>query len=100
MTRRKTCLNITSHSFFSLQIWSNGKYKSIEHRAVTNECKARMSLAAFLFPNLDKEIDPFECMVKSQGLIKNYKKVKYGDYLLNSMKRKMEGKTHTEMAKN
>ncbi|XP_074339879.1 protein LATERAL BRANCHING OXIDOREDUCTASE 1-like [Apium graveolens] len=83
-----------------IEIWSNGKYKSIEHRAVTNECKARMSLAAFLFPNLDKEIEPFDSMVKSQDMIKNYKKVKYGDYLLNSMKRKLEGKTHTEMAKN
>lgn len=59
-----------------------------------------MSLAAFLFPNLDKEIEPFDSMVKLQGMIKNYKKVKYGDFLLNSMKRKMEGKTHTEMAKN
>lgn len=75
-------------------------YKSIEHRAVTNESKSRMSLAAFLFPNLDKEIEPFDCMVKSQGLIRKYKKVKYGDYVLNSMKRKLEGKTDTEMAKN
>ncbi|KDO52355.1 hypothetical protein CISIN_1g048015mg, partial [Citrus sinensis] len=52
----------------ALVILSNGKFKSIEHRAV----KRPLSM---------------------------YKKIKYGDYLRNSSKRRMERKAHTEMVK-
>lgn len=38
-------------------------HRSIEHGAVTNEKKARMSIAAFIFPEDEEEIAPVESMV-------------------------------------
>ncbi|CAB4284549.1 unnamed protein product [Prunus armeniaca] len=80
----------------AIEIWSNGKYKSIEHRAVANEGKLRISYASFLFPHVDVEVGPFDHMVESSRM---YKKVKYGDYLTTALKNKLKGKAHTEMAK-
>nr|XP_016487422.1 PREDICTED: gibberellin 2-beta-dioxygenase 8-like isoform X1 [Nicotiana tabacum]XP_016487423.1 PREDICTED: gibberellin 2-beta-dioxygenase 8-like isoform X2 [Nicotiana tabacum] len=38
------------------QAWSNGVYKSVEHRVVTNKAKERFSTAFFLCPSYDTEI--------------------------------------------
>ncbi|KAM7468060.1 hypothetical protein LguiB_015622 [Lonicera macranthoides] len=76
-------------------IWSNGKYKSIEHQAITNENKSRLFFASFLIPVDYVEIEPFAHIVDSHGSKRMYKKVKYGDYLRQSTNRKMEGKVHT-----
>ncbi|XP_059649924.1 2-oxoglutarate-dependent dioxygenase 11-like [Cornus florida] len=81
-------------------ILSNGKYKSIEHRAVTNENKARISFATFFIPNDDVELEPLDNLVDPKTTLRMYKKVRYGDYLRQSMKSKLQGKAHTEMAKN
>ncbi|XP_039047635.1 probable 2-oxoglutarate/Fe(II)-dependent dioxygenase [Hibiscus syriacus] len=82
-----------------VEIWSNGKYKSIEHRAVANYNKARISYATFLVPHDEVEIEPLDHMIDPKTEQQIYKKVKYGEYLRSSMKRKMEGKAHTNMAK-
>ncbi|KAL6146022.1 hypothetical protein ACLB2K_056705 [Fragaria x ananassa] len=79
-----------------LEIWTNGKYKSIEHRAVTTKNKERLSYESFLFPHFDVEIKPVYDIAVSDL---TYKKVRYGDYLRQSMKMKHEVKAHTEMAK-
>ncbi|XP_062002803.1 oxoglutarate-dependent flavonoid 7-O-demethylase 1-like [Rosa rugosa] len=79
-----------------LEIWTNGKYKSIEHRAVTTKNKARLSYATFLSPHDDVEVEPIYDIVESHMM---YKKVRYGDYLRQSMKMKHAGKAHTQMAK-
>lgn len=81
-----------------LQAWSNGVYKSIEHRAVTNEKKARISVAIFVFPDDEVEIGPVDSMV-DDGHPRLYKKVKYIDYIRYTLARKMEGKTHTKFLK-
>ncbi|KEH22931.1 putative codeine 3-O-demethylase [Medicago truncatula] len=81
-----------------IEIWSNGRYKSVEHRAMTNKNKRRTSHATFVFPRDDVEVEPFDHMIDAQNP-KMYQKVLYGDYLRQSMKRKMEGKTHTDVAK-
>ncbi|XP_021825497.1 protein SRG1-like isoform X2 [Prunus avium] len=81
-----------------IEILSNGKYKSIEHRAVTTETKARISYASFLLPHLDVEVEPFDHIVEALGS-RRYKKVKYGDYLGSSFKGKLKGKEHIETAK-
>ncbi|OMO97244.1 Oxoglutarate/iron-dependent dioxygenase [Corchorus olitorius] len=82
------------------EIWSNGKYKSINHRAVANPNKARISYASFLSPQDQVEVEPLDQMLNSEkNPQKMYKRVKYGEYLRNSMKMKMEGKAHTKMAK-
>ncbi|KAK7395259.1 hypothetical protein VNO78_15810 [Psophocarpus tetragonolobus] len=81
-----------------LEILSNAKYKSIEHRAVTNKNKGRISCALFFCPHDDVEIEPLDHMIDYHNP-KLYQKVRFGDYLRQSMKRKMEGKTHIDMAR-
>jgi isopenicillin N synthase-like dioxygenase len=70
----------------------------VEHRAVTNKNKRRISHGTFLFPRDDVEVEPFDHMIDAQNP-KIYQKVLYGDYLRQSLKRKMEGKKHTDVAK-
>ncbi|XP_020261314.1 S-norcoclaurine synthase 1-like, partial [Asparagus officinalis] len=41
-----------------LEIYTNGKYKSIEHRAVVNPEKERQSIAAFHGPSYDASVGP------------------------------------------
>ncbi|KAJ0970555.1 hypothetical protein J5N97_018514 [Dioscorea zingiberensis] len=47
-----------------LEILSNGKYRSIEHRAVTNTERERMSVAAFHSPSTDATLGPHPDLVK------------------------------------
>lgn len=82
-----------------LQVLSNGVYKSIEHRAVTNQKKPRISIATFLVPEDELEIGPLESMVDEDHRPRMYKKVKYVDYLRYTLGRKMEGKRHIETLK-
>lgn len=63
-----------------IEIWSNGKYKSVEHRAVTNKNKKRISCALFFCPQDDVEVEPLDPMIDGQNS-KLYQKVRYGDYL-------------------
>ncbi|XP_027173280.1 protein SRG1-like [Coffea eugenioides] len=81
------------------QIWSNGTYRSIEHRAVTNKNKARISFATFLSPQDDVEIEPLDTMMDSHGSLRKYKKVIFGDYIRKFFKAKLEGKSRFEMEK-
>ncbi|CAN6723935.1 unnamed protein product [Malus baccata var. baccata] len=78
------------------EIWSNGKYKSIEHRVVANERKARISYASFICPRFDVEIGPLDQMVDTSRM---YKKIKYGGYLMTSLSGDYRGKGHTEITK-
>ncbi|KAF7812619.1 Protein SRG1 [Senna tora] len=63
-----------------MQIWSNGVYKSVEHRAVTNARKARMSIAMFFMADDDAEIGPVDTMLCDNGQAL-YKRIKYVDYI-------------------
>lgn len=83
----------------NFQAWSNGTYQSIEHRAVTNERKSRMSLATFVIPDENAEIGPLEQMIGGTLLPKMYRNVKYLDYIRYTLERKMEGKAHTHLLK-
>ena len=71
-------------------------YKSIEHRAVTNSKKARISLAMFILPDDEAEVGPVEPMVRDRPA--TYKKIKYMDYIKRFYDRKLEGKV-TEIIK-
>ena len=37
---------------------TNGRYKSIEHRAMTDRCMARLSIGVFYAPEFEAEIGP------------------------------------------
>lgn len=71
-------------------------YKSILHRAVTNDMMARMSIASFIFPNEEMEIGPVQEMVDDEHRPRLYRNVKYIDYIRNTLPRKTDGKSHSQ----
>ncbi|KEH23007.1 putative thebaine 6-O-demethylase [Medicago truncatula] len=81
-----------------IEVLSNGKYKSVEHRAMTNKNKRRTSFVSFLFPRDDAELGPFDHMIDDQNP-KMYKEITYGEYLRHTLNRKLEGKTQTDATK-
>ncbi|EXB65269.1 Protein SRG1 [Morus notabilis] len=80
-----------------IEAWSNGMYKSIEHRAITNASNARMSIATFVIPDVGIEIGPVESMMQDRS--RRYKDIKYLDYIKHVLDRKMDGKAHTSFLK-
>lgn len=66
---------------------------------MTNESRERISYASFICPLDDVVIEPLEHLLDSKKPQKRYRKVRYGDYLRSSMKRKMDGKAQIETAK-
>ncbi|KAJ0961748.1 hypothetical protein J5N97_029576 [Dioscorea zingiberensis] len=80
-----------------LEILSNGKYKSIEHRAVINPKNERMSIAAFHNPRFDVPIGPIpELMGESEEL---YKTICSLDYMKLITSSKLEGKNILDQMK-
>ncbi|CAL1376102.1 unnamed protein product [Linum trigynum] len=77
-----------------LEIMSNGEYKSIEHRAVVNHEKERLSIAAFHSPNAKVVIGPLpEILVKDQKKqAPSYKSISHQDYIKLAGKIKLDGK--------
>ncbi|XVE69317.1 hypothetical protein DITRI_Ditri09bG0142600 [Diplodiscus trichospermus] len=83
----------------AVEILSNGMYKSIEHRAITNEMKARISIATFAFLDDELEIGPLDSIVDDQHRPRMYQKVKYVDYIRQVLARKMDEKALTDLLK-
>ncbi|MCO5595135.1 hypothetical protein L7F22_049173 [Adiantum nelumboides] len=65
-----------------IEILSNGKYKSIEHMAITNTEKPRMSIACFFGPLNSATLAPLPEFTSDEEPAR-YKAVKYGDYVRN-----------------
>ncbi|KAH9687821.1 protein SRG1 [Citrus sinensis] len=47
----------------ALEIFTNGTYRSIEHRATVNSVKERLSFATFYSPKLDGELGPAPSLI-------------------------------------
>eukprot|EP00253_Pinus_taeda_P015293 PITA_15293 len=74
-----------------LQIVSNGKYKSAEHRAVANTKQSRMSIVMFLSPQEDVLIDTAPELI-DEAHPSLYKAVKAGEYGTEYMSKDLRGK--------
>uniref|UniRef100_A0A453AFX7 Fe2OG dioxygenase domain-containing protein n=2 Tax=Aegilops tauschii TaxID=37682 RepID=A0A453AFX7_AEGTS len=79
-----------------LEIMTNGKYKSIEHRVTINAHKERLSISAFQIPNYDGIISPILETTEEKIL---YKTVKVEEYLGFYFSNKLEGKRALDYAK-
>ncbi|KAK1423667.1 hypothetical protein QVD17_18974 [Tagetes erecta] len=77
------------------QIISNDEYKSIEHRAVVNSEKERISIATFVNPNLGVEIGPALSLITPQTPVK-FKRIAYGDHLKNYMSKELKSKSNID----
>ncbi|KAI5435662.1 hypothetical protein KIW84_022181 [Lathyrus oleraceus] len=73
-----------------LQVWSNDKYDSAEHRVVLNSQKERFSYPFFLFPGPHIMVKPAEELVSDQNPAK-YKGYNFGKYYAN--------RTHADFCK-
>ncbi|GAB2299061.1 hypothetical protein Dimus_033134 [Dionaea muscipula] len=75
----------------TLEILTNGIYKSIEHRVVVNLEDERLSIAAFNSPKLDAEIGPVSSLITPQCPAK-YRSTKVEDYFKAFLARELRGK--------
>ncbi|XP_059077602.1 protein SRG1-like isoform X1 [Cryptomeria japonica] len=76
---------------FLLEVMSNGRYRSIEHRAVTSKENARLSIATFYSPGFDAEICPAPQLIDENHPCL-FKKFIHEDFIRHHMSRKIEGK--------
>ena len=74
-----------------MQVMSNGEYRSIEHRAVVDPEKQRLSVAAFHGPHINAMIGPLPDLVKESKA--NYKTISHEDYIRLLLRSKLDGKS-------
>lgn len=79
-----------------VQILSNGKYKSVEHRVVLNKEKPRFSVPCFFNPPSEAWIAP---LVGEQNSALLYKGCVYGDYAQNALSKGLNGKYPLDFVK-
>ncbi|XP_010534761.1 PREDICTED: feruloyl CoA ortho-hydroxylase 1 [Tarenaya hassleriana] len=82
----------------ALQIVSNGRYKSAEHRVRTTETSARVSVPIFTVPKPWEKIGPFPEIVKRDGVAR-YKEVLFQDYMNNFFGQAHDGKKSLDFAR-
>ena len=63
-----------------MQVLSNGKFKSVGHRAVTNKLLPRLSLGMFYTPNDDTVIGPIEDLIDEEHPPK-YRRYSFKEYM-------------------
>lgn len=81
-----------------MQMMTNGEYKSIEHRVVVNLENQRLSIGAFLSPDIKTMIGPLPDLVKQNG--PKYKNVSYEEYLEGIFKiKKLDSKSLIDQMK-
>ncbi|XP_057866446.1 codeine O-demethylase [Cryptomeria japonica] len=82
----------------TLEVLANGEYKSVEHRAVTNGNKERLSIATFHAPSYDVELGPLHQLIDEDHprLYKNYN---HADYNRHYVTNKLNGKKSLDFAR-
>ncbi|XP_010525534.1 PREDICTED: protein SRG1-like [Tarenaya hassleriana] len=80
----------------SLEIITNGIYRSIEHRAMVNTEKERISVAVFHSPGLDTRFGPTKSLVER---LNNafFKSVNTEEYFNIYFARELNGKSHLDL---
>ncbi|KAF8724333.1 hypothetical protein HU200_021364 [Digitaria exilis] len=80
-----------------IEILSNGKYKSVEHRAVVHPDKERISAAMFHQPRYSITVEPLPELVKKDGAGARYKSVGYAEFMRHFFSAKLDGrKSHLD----
>nr|AHW42458.1 GA2ox8 [Pinus tabuliformis] len=74
-----------------VEVMTNGKYKSIEHRAVTNQERARLSIANFYNASVDAEVAPSPKLVDEHHPCL-YRKFIHIDYIRYHLAKQLKGK--------
>ncbi|KAK1307249.1 Protein SRG1 [Acorus calamus] len=81
-----------------IEILSNGKYKSINHRSTVDLEKERLSIASFQSPSRGADIGPLPELVRD-GVEVYYNSMNYGQFLNLYTSGKLDGKGHMQFIK-
>ncbi|KAL2341078.1 hypothetical protein Fmac_009018 [Flemingia macrophylla] len=81
-----------------LEIMSNGAYKSVEHRAIVNSEKERISIAMFFLPRFQSEIGPAISLTNPENP-PLFKRIGVEKYVKDYFAHKLEGKSYLEQMK-
>ncbi|KAK8507464.1 hypothetical protein V6N13_141486 [Hibiscus sabdariffa] len=81
-----------------LQVLSNGKYKSVEHRVRTTSTSSRVSVPIFTMPLETAKIAPLPQVVEKDGIAR-YREFVFVDYIKNFVANPHEGKKSLDFAK-
>ncbi|KAH9291952.1 hypothetical protein KI387_042856 [Taxus chinensis] len=82
----------------TLEVLTNGKYKSVEHRAVTNPNKERLSIVTFHAPSYNVELGPLPQFIDEHHP-QLYKKYIHADYNRHYLTNKLQGKKSLDFAR-
>ncbi|XP_074267346.1 protein LATERAL BRANCHING OXIDOREDUCTASE 1-like [Silene latifolia] len=69
----------------TLQVWSNDKYESVEHRVILNPEKSRLSIASSFGPGFYVNVKPLEELV-DEGNPARYKEFNFGTFRASILK--------------
>ncbi|GAB2224786.1 hypothetical protein Drorol1_Dr00005561 [Drosera rotundifolia] len=78
-----------------LEIVTNGNYKSIEHRAIVNSTKERLSIASFHNIKDDGNVAPAPSLVSPKSP-PAFRTVSFADYIDSFFQRKLDGKAYID----
>ncbi|CAI9769213.1 unnamed protein product [Fraxinus pennsylvanica] len=81
-----------------LEIFSNGKYKSVKHRAVVNNQSTRISVVIANGPAPDAIVGPASPLVQRDGR-PLYRPLKYIEYVETQLSNTVDGKVNLDFAK-
>ncbi|GMP64745.1 hypothetical protein CsSME_00025878 [Camellia sinensis var. sinensis] len=81
----------------TLQILSNGRYKSAEHKVRTTSTQSRVSIPLFTMPRSSEKIAPLPHLVERDGVAR-YQEFIFDDYMNNFFSNAHEGKKPLEFA--
>lgn len=83
-----------------MQILSNGRYKSVEHRVAANAEEERMSAAYFYNPRSDVPVEPLPELVEASGRAALYRPMTFDEYRLYIRQKGPQGKSQlSELSK-
>ncbi|XP_006645290.2 protein SRG1-like [Oryza brachyantha] len=82
----------------TLEVLTNGRYKSVEHRAVASGEHDRLSVVTFYAPAYDVELGPMPEFVAG-GEPCRYRRYNHGEYSRHYVTSRLEGKKTLEFAK-
>ncbi|KAM7505896.1 hypothetical protein LguiB_004800 [Lonicera macranthoides] len=79
-----------------LEIVTNGTYRSIEHRAMVNSAKERLSIATFCNPKFDGDIGPAPSLITQQTPA-NFRRIEVAEYVKGLFTRELNGKSYLDV---
>ncbi|KAI3954315.1 hypothetical protein MKW92_002462 [Papaver armeniacum] len=82
----------------TLEILSNGRYKSAEHRALASNTRARVSVPIFVSPIPPTTIGPLPGLAEKDGKTA-YKQLLFGEYMDNYFRNGHQGKATLDFAR-